>query len=301
MWKKQPFRFPGKRNHPALKVITYIAIIAIFLSQTTQETYAILFSISNPQSDGEKVTFDVSLSGLSCPNTKCYLQAAFTKPGNNHYFGFTQNHNSDWYKYNGTPDTSYIQSTFFSFEPVNGSWSGQLTIKVNVEDPDYNGPGSYDIKAWRYTGNSTSYAGSSDNAISADLTSQAPTPAPTPTSTPTPTPAPSPTSTTATNSTPSPSPKVTPKPTITAARSSSPSASPQVLGDQNQSFIASDAGLLDAGSPASTTFQNAPSKKVAGILIVSGVGLILFALGFHLWYRKINKGKIHETKDPFEL
>lgn len=124
---------------------------------------------------------------------------------------------------------------------------------------------------------------------------------PAPTSTPTPSQTPSPTSTATATDTPTPSPKATPRSLPATARNSSPSASPQVLGEQSRSLIASDAGLLDAGSPASTSFQNAPSKKVAGILIASGTALVLFALGFHLWYRKINKGKLLETKDPFQL
>lgn len=126
---------------------------------------------------------------------------------------------------------------------------------------------------------------------------------PAPTSTPTPTPSPtaSPTSTTITSSTPKPSPKATPKSSPAATRSSSPSASPQVLGEQNRSLIASGAGLMDTSTQPQDTFQSAPSKKVAGILIVSGAALVLLALGFHLWYRKINKGKLLETKDPFQL
>lgn len=303
MWKRQPFKFICKPFYIALKTITCIVVIAAFLSLGAQEIYAITFSISNPQSDGEKVILDVSISGLtssSCPNTKCYLQAAFTKSATTNYFGFTMGQ-TDWFQYTSTPDTSYIQSTFFAFEPTNGSWSGQLSIKVDPNDPGYTGPNNYDIKAWRYTGNSTSYSGSSDNTISASLSHPIPTPTPAPTSASTPSPTSSPTSTTTATSAPTPSPKATPRSLPATTRNSSPSASPQVLGEQSRSLIASDAGLLDAGSPASTAFQNAPSKKVAGILIASGTALVLFALGFHLWYRKINKGKLLETKDPFQL
>ncbi len=125
-----------------------------------------------------------------------------------------------------------------------------------------------------------------------------PTPGPTSdpgstaTSTPTPTPTP--------KASPTPTPKVTPKPSATP-KSGSPSASPAVLGDQTQSLIASGAGLLDTSTQAQDGFQKGPSKLVAGILVISGTGLILLALGFHFWYRKINKGKILETKDPFQL
>ncbi|KKR51377.1 MAG: hypothetical protein UT84_C0001G0062 [Candidatus Curtissbacteria bacterium GW2011_GWA1_40_16] len=122
-----------------------------------------------------------------------------------------------------------------------------------------------------------------------------------PTPTPTPTPTPSPTSTTTAGITPTPTPKATPKSSPAATRSASPSASPQVLGEQDRPLIASGAGLMDTSTQPQDTFLNAPSKKVAGILIISGAALVLFALGFHLWYRKINKGKLLETKDPFQL
>ncbi len=136
----------------------------------------------------------------------------------------------------------------------------------------------------------TSPTPTNDESCSTPGTEPTPTPTPTPTSSTTATPTP----------TPTPTPKVTPKPSA-SPKSSSPSASPQVLAEKDRPLIASDAGLLDTSSEPHETFQNAPSKKVAGILIVSGTALVLFALGFHLWYRKINKGKIHETKDPFEL
>jgi len=277
-----------------------IFIPVIFLALAVVDVYAVTFTLSNSSSDGEQVTFDVAISGLtsqSCPNTKCYLQAAFTQSGTANYFGFTKGQN-DWFKYSSSPDTSYIQSTFFAFEPAEGSWSGQVTVKIDPDDSGYTGPGTYDIKAWRYTGNSTSYSGPSDNTISANLSRPVATATPDPTSIPTPSPTSSPTTV---NATPTPTPKTTPKPTTAPAKSATPSASPQVLGENDKSLIASDAGLLDSSTKPQDGFQKSPGKLVAGILVASGTGLILFALGFHLWYRKINKGKIYETKDPFQL
>lgn len=165
----------------------------IFLFLFSSPTFAaISFSISNPQYQGEEITVDVSLSGLtssSCSGS-CYLQGALTSTTANKYFGFTKNNSGNWYEYIGSPDTSYIQSTFFSF-PFQATWSGKLTLKTNSDDPDYNGPGSYNLKVWRYTGKSTSYAGTS-NTLLVSVTGPA---------TPTPTPTPS----TAENSSPSPS------------------------------------------------------------------------------------------------
>ena len=143
---------------------------------------AITFSISNPQYQEEEISVDVSLSGLtssSCSGS-CYLQGALTSTTVNKYFGFTKNNSGGWYEYVGSPDTSYIQSTFFSF-PFQATWSGKLTLKSNSNDPDYNGPGNYNLKVWRYTGKSTSYAGVS-NSLLVNVTGPA---TPSPTATPT--------------------------------------------------------------------------------------------------------------------
>ncbi len=84
---------------------------------------AISFSISNPQYQGEEITVDVSLSGLtssSC-SASCYLQGAFTSTSTTRYFGFTKNNSGNWYEYFGSPDSTVIQATVFSF-PCQLTW-----------------------------------------------------------------------------------------------------------------------------------------------------------------------------------
>src|SRR3990167_10731000 len=152
------------------RILTIVIFCFTLLFLAVPKTYAaISFSISDPQTDGETVTFDVSISGLtssSCTDGYCYLQAAFTNPNQARYFGFTQNQNGQWYQYDGSPGKDNIKSTFFSFQPQDGNWFGNLTIKVDSEDPDYDGPGTYNIKAWRYSGKSDNYSGYSDNTRS---------------------------------------------------------------------------------------------------------------------------------------
>ncbi len=175
--------------------IKLLILATLFLLFKVTPVSAVSFSISNPLYTNDEVTIDVSLSGLtsSCPNNYCYLQAAFTAPSPTRYFGFTKNHNGQWYEYINSPNTAYIQSAFFAFLPSGGTWSGQITLKINPEDPDYKGPGIYNIKAWRYTGNSSNSSGSSDNTVAINLQTSTPTPTPSPSPIPTSALTPSPT------------------------------------------------------------------------------------------------------------
>lgn len=203
----------------------------IFLIFTILFTYywvkpafaAISFTISNPQYNNGEITIDVSVSGLtstSCLNGFCYLQVAFTASELTRYFGFTKNHNGVWYEYIGSPESSYIQSTFFAFQPADGAWSGQISLKNNPNDPDYKGPGVYDVKAWRYSGKSNRNSGPSNIlTVNIEDSVHTPTPTPSPTSTPTPTPVPA--------STPISTP--TPQPTLTSSKKQSPTLSPTVF------------------------------------------------------------------------
>lgn len=167
--------------------LLFLSILFLFFGVRTG--FAVSFTISNPQYNNSEVTIDVLLSGLtssSCLNGVCYLQAAFTSPSPIRYFGFTKNNNAQWYQYISSPTQSYIQSTFFNFQPIGGTWSGQLTLKVNAEDSNYHGPGSYNIKAWRYSGNSNSASGDS-GVISVNIPASIPTPTPSPNLTTSPT------------------------------------------------------------------------------------------------------------------
>jgi hypothetical protein len=227
------------------EIILVIFCVFILFYLKTAPTFAatVSFSINNLQQQGEGFILEVSISGLtssSCPNNGfCYLQAAFTyASGNPRYFGFTKNSSGEWYGYVSSPDPAYIRSTFFAFQPINGSWSGQLTIKPNYEDSNYKGPGTYTVKAWRYTGNSSSASGSSDNTLTVNLLNSTPTPTdtPTPTSTPVPTPTSTPTLTPVKTPTPTkastPTPTKSPSPTL-AKSSGSTSISPTISSEYN--------------------------------------------------------------------
>lgn len=216
--------------------ISEIIGVGVFLAFFHPDVFAaISFSISNPQAEADGITFDISVTGLtssSCQNGVCYLQAVFTKPDTPRGFGFTKNKNGDWIEYNGSPETEYIATMFYSFTPQEGSWSGKLTAKANGSDPDYSGPGSYLMKALRYSGKSTSAAGES-NSISVSVVW--PTLSPTPTLTPPPTDTPTHTPTPLSSSN-------TPTSTSTVTGTSTPT---ETITPTDMMIDASDSGIID--------------------------------------------------------
>lgn len=269
-----------------VRIYLLIFTILSLLFGITPAFAAITFTASNPQYSNEEATVDVSISGLtssSCPNSYCYLQAAFTAPSLIRYFGFTKNHNGQWYEYIGSPDLSYIQSTFFAFLPQNGSWSGQLTLRINPDDADYKDPGTYNIKVWRYTGNSSSAANASDfvtinitGSTPTPILTSSPTPSPTivPTSTPTPTKTPSPSSTPKKTTTPAPSPAPTISPTLAPRPTSIPTNS-------KAARIASVAATTATATPSSSPVVEVKNQKqinpfvwIGLIFIFAGIGSI---------------------------
>lgn len=181
---------------------------------------AITIIISNPIVSGDEVTLDVEISGVTAKN---YLQGMFTKSTSDpSYFGYTQNNNGDWYKYSGSYSEEEIQLTFFSFIPQDSSWSGQLKVKNDPEDPDYTGPGEYTLRVRRYTGGSDSPTSEKSNDLLVNLSYILPTATPTPTNSPVPDPTNTPVPTTTPTKTPTPVPVATktktptPKPTQTS-------------------------------------------------------------------------------------
>lgn len=249
--------------------IIFLIFTILFAFYGVKPTFAISFTISNPQYNNDEITIDVSLSGLtstSCLNGSCYLQAAFTAPELTRYFGFTKNHNGVWYEYIGSTESSYIQSTFFTFQPVDGTWSGQISLKNNPNDPDYKGPGTYDIKAWRYSGKSNNYSGSS-NILTVNIEDSVPTPTPTPTLSPSPTSTPT---TSPLSSKPKSSPTATKSPT--PQPTPSPSKSLPTNKPTNTSKPKSyDSLVYRTASVAATTISasSSPSAQIKGTRVQS--------------------------------
>ena len=222
-----------------IKLLKYLVFIFVFLFVFASRIgAATTITISNPVISNDEVTIQVYVESLT---TKNYLQGMFTKSASNpSYFGYTQNNIGDWYKYVGSPETTEIQSTFFSFTPENATWSGQLKIKNDTADPDYIGPGDYFLRVRRYTGNSSSGpTGDSSNDLVIQLAYVLPTLEPTsaPTNTPTSTAIPNPTVVPTKAPTPAPTKSPTLKPTVYS--SSTPASEELVLGIQNNTVTPS--------------------------------------------------------------
>lgn len=227
----------------------------LFLFSTTPIFAAIQFNIDNAVlSTNTEISLTASISGLitsSCSTEgKCYLQGTLREPTKN-YFGQTLNKVDTWVDYVFQPELEYIQSTFYSFQPDSGSWSGQLKMRFSTQDSEYKGPGNYELKLRRFSGNSKSSSGDS-NTLTVVLTATLPTPTPTPTPipTPTPTPTPTPNPTPRPTPTPAPTPKPSPSPTPVTV-TVTPSPSPEVLSAQtstpNLNWIAAVAVILGGG------------------------------------------------------
>ena len=263
------------------------------------------FAITNPNTSNDETEVEVNVTGLtssSCLDNRCYLQGSLTAVDKNQYFGFTQNTENNWYEYQSSPSSSdVIKSTFFHFEPKEGSWSGKLKIKNNPNHANYQGPGQYLLAVRRYSGKAVSSAGES-NSLTVTLSAILPTPTPPPTTQPTPTPASTPLSgggsTSATdtpNSLASPEPsegwaigKVAGITTIKKNKSASFPAELKLTLD-TASDSASLAALLFSPSPATGQSASPAGGSWPAYTIYSGVGLTGFAVAW-LLVRSYNKG-----------
>lgn len=208
-----------------LRLFTYtfskvVLLILLFFLFTPRFVNAADIYLSSSSTNNDEILVNVSVTGLtanSCPNTKCFLQGMLTRSTDNpQYFGYTLNNYGDWYEYIGSPDKSFILTNFFSFEPVAGQWSGQLSVKNNPNDSDYKGPGEYFLRVKRYTGNSTSATSEISNDLPIQLSYVLETPTPSPTQ-----PLTNPPTATATQTATA---TMTPKPTPT--KTSTPKATP---------------------------------------------------------------------------
>ncbi len=256
-------------NKFLLSLLFSIVLFSVF---TSTALATIDFTISNPVIVGDEIEIDVSLTGLtssSCSDTGCYLQGAL-RLDDGSYFGSTLNTVGSWVDYISSVDASFIKTNFFNFVPTSGSWTGKVKVKNMPLDSNYKGPGTYQLKLKRYSGNSSSSAGDS-NILMVALTAS--TPAPAPTSTPTS----APTATSIATSTPRPTttPTVkpiatktpTPKPTPTVDLEASPTASPEVLGDSSLNLASATA----SAQPVVNGSKAVNFPWIAALLITLGV------------------------------
>lgn len=307
-----------------LSVIFYLLVgVVVFLFGFSPPAF-VAFTITNVapseiNSSNDAFTVDVSTSSLE--SNPQYLQLALTAVGSpTNLLGFTQNNAGSWYVYKSSPTSSDLTSTFYSFTHDNGSWSGQISGKVDIEDTGYIGSGQYNLRLYKYTiseaGNvSSSYVTWSSPTVVNISASSTPTPTFVPTNTPVPTTAPTATKTPTPTpiKTPTPTPKssssggsgatATPKPT------SPPTSAPTKILALSSQAAGGSGNINTAISPTATsspTSTKEPTKKptptittailgvaqsnLSKILIGAGV-IFLLACGI-LAFRNFKREKI---------
>lgn len=170
---------------PTIVLLVNVSIVqAAFTFSTNQITIT----------PDQEITAQVTLSLQGQANKTYYVEGAFKKDDGTNYFGLTWN-NQIW-----TPYTASNQSTLLQIiTDQNGSWTGELRIKLDEQSSFYTGPGNYLLRLKRFTstGSSSSW---SDESIPIQVTSS--TPLPIPISSQTPSSLPTPSSTTIASPTP---------------------------------------------------------------------------------------------------
>ena len=265
-------------------------LAALLVLMMAKPVYGVEFTIYDAMVSG----LDISLTASLSSSSNYYLQGLLRSQSSSKYFGETQNTRGDWVDYVSSPEKEYIVSNFYLTEIKDSTWSGQLRVRFKLDDPNYLGPGVYDFKLRRFTGNSTSSAGES-NTIQLNLTvpQPTPTPSPSPTSTPTPTPPATPN--------PSPSPTPTPTPTKTPAPSVAVISSPQIGTVAGESTEIDLTGFGISPTPASTSLpedsRQAPTlnKTRAKTALLVGSGLIILSVAGYFAYRKYHSVYNQET------
>ena len=253
------------------------------------QAQAVELVIVDPLIRDLEITVNASLSAT----TNYYLQGTLRSQNSSKYFGQTQNKKGDWIDYTSSPEKEFITSNFFQSDIQNASWSGAIKIRFKADDPNYFGPGVYDLKLRRFTGNSNSSAGDS-NTLTVNLS--APLPAPTPPPSPSLSPSPSPPPT----QMPSPSPSPSPRPSLKP--SPSPSPSPPLDADHIGSVAGATTkidltGFGSSPSPDSSTQESSSPPPTINLervktLLLIGSGLLTTSIAGVLAYRKYRRSTI---------
>lgn len=243
---------------------------------------AVELTIFDPVVSDTSLTLTASLSATS----NYYLQGAIRSSSSSKYFGETQNLTNNWIDYISSPEKEYITSNFFYTTIDNATWSGMLNLRFKLDDPNYFGPGSYEVKLRRFTGNSTSPAGES-NTLTINLTAATPTPTPSPTIAPTPTPTPSPSP----SPVRSPSPTPIPSPTL-PAEAISEGESGTVAGEMIAIDLSNFGIATPSASPMPSPLVPTLNQSRAKNVILMGTGLIILSLASFLGVRQYRKQHI---------
>lgn len=239
----------------------------------------------------EPFNIDASVTGAQAGTN--YLRANLFPTGTTKYFGYTNN------------GTSFVNTSDYSqYFPIpidsSGNWSGSIEAKVDTDSSYYMGPGTYSLKARRYTKSGSSYTWSNEVTLSISLPIPSPTPTPTPIPTPTPSPTATPTSTSASKKATGQSTTSTSTPTPTPKSSLPPNSNKEdgllqkKISTKTDSLTTSIAGITATATPSAS-----PSIEVKGqrwTNYISWVGILMVVSGVGLFaYVYLRSKNLHET------
>ncbi len=266
-----------------LKAGLNFAVVVIVGSYFSPSVLAMEFVISNATVSSDNIiAVDIAMNEVSvinCPSGKCYLQGFLSKKEASKYFGFTENTKGDWIAYQPKPEKAFIVNNYLACEIVEAACHVVGRMKFNHDDPKYEGPGEYEVKFARYTGESDNKAGEYTNALTINLavatpaSTQTPTSGPTYTPTPVPIETPIPTNTPTSRPTRTPTPKPSPNPTMRATKN------PEVMG-LNKEFI----DPVISPTPQVAADAGIRMPIIAGALVFGGIGF-LSAAGYPILKR----------------
>ncbi len=281
-------------------IITRIIVATLVFLSLPGQVFASTFTISANKSVLTNDSFlevTASISGLKSESTY-FLQSGFTRNGENpRYFGFTKNSSGNWYPYQTAPSSQELESSFFRLQTDRaGNFLGRVEVKPDFSDPDYKGPGDYQLKLKRFTSGGSGYW--SDNTLFVSLQTQiipSPVPMSKPSSTPKPTTTPKPAASLVTSKTPSATAKTnnqtlpTNRPSLTLElplRSLTPTNNPikdsegTVAGTENR--VAPNQELFFESKQTKTLAMK--NKKIAVIFAI--LGCFLLSLSAFLLYKR---------------
>ena len=251
------------------KIFIGAILSVIFLSFFIGKIYAAMSLTFNglPSSVNEDSQFEVNVSLVAAPiNTKYYFRAALFKEGTTRYFGYTYNHLGEWHNAPGEA-TRFLEITTNN----EGSWSGKLKAKVDIESSHFKGQGDYRFKIGRYTKSGYFGSWSGDEAIYINYTppaSPSPSPSPSPSSSPAPSPSPSPSPTPVTTTT-----TTTTKKPVSSSLFESHDSDEMLLGEERK-----EGEILGVGGPEASEASEVKKEKrpylLPIILVVLGGGLL---------------------------
>jgi hypothetical protein len=269
-------------------VIGFIAVLFLFCFSFVNSVFAAAqLSIDNPPLTIDQLQeFEANINFFCSGCSDSYLRGVFYPSGSS-YFGYTQDNSGNWSNSPGGSCLTYFKIAKTDLTP-EGSWSGKLKFKPDINNSYYSGPGEYLFKVGRYT---TSCGSPSiwSPEVTIAITGPSPTPTPAPTSTPTPTSSP----------TSAPTPTRTPTPTLKPSVSPTPKTilPTDVLGESTQSgeIISNNSIQSSDNNPLiANETKNTGSNLFQKILIFIGVVFIVTCA--ILTSREIKKRKLMENE-----